>query len=359
MSQIKIKQIDDNNLVVMVSSETPIETINELTKGFIDRGLTEDLSKSTVSTRYFFRTKDKVQDLADELIKSLNKMRSPENVARDFAHQKAKRDMQQQQRTRSATMASAIPRATPNPPTASAAATLHPVPNQLAGQIGGQAKKSDYGPKGAGLYDRRVNDRRKANNLSDERVPGAGGPSASVKALSTKPGQLSAKQQADAESKKAKKLSGPVRKYTPAEIAALEEARKLKKNTEDAPWDRHATVPNADEQVQLYQKVNPAVPGEDAMSLQLANMMKSKAMMRPDHRQPSSEEMIMAGQAMGLVPSEEMQKTQEQQWGGAINNWLAEASKPISSRFQSEEEELAYWSSIKVNGGKTGGDYGF
>jgi hypothetical protein len=221
--------------------------------------------------------------------------------------------------------------------------------------------KSGYGPKlkEGSLYDPKVNDSRKRNNIeSAGRVPGAGGPNASIKAYSTT-GRGSAKEQAAAEQKKVKKLSGPVRQYSPAEIAALEEARKLKKNTENAPWDQHNAIPNADQQVELYKRVNPAIPGEDAMAMQLAGMMNSKAMMRPDHRQPSSEEMIMAGQAMGLVPTEEMQKAQEQQWGGAINNWLVEASKPISSRFQSEEEELAYWSSIKVNGGKTGGDFGF
>jgi len=219
-------------------------------------------------------------------------------------------------------------------------------------------EKSDYGPKGAGLYDPKVNDSRKRRNLTEERVPGAGGPSASVKAYSSRPGQLSAKQQAAADAKKAKKLSGPVKQYTPAQIAALNEARKLKKNYEDAPWVQHGSVPNADEQVQLIQKTNPAIPGEDAMSAQLANMMRSRAMMRPDHRQPTSEDMIMAGQIMGLVPTEEMVKAQEQKWGNTMN-WLQEAVKPISARFASEEEELAYWDSIKVNPSGGGGDYGF
>jgi hypothetical protein len=68
--------------------------------------------------------------------------------------------------------------------------------------------------------------------------------------------------------------------------------------------------------------------------------------------------MIMAGERMGLAPSEEMLKAGEQQWGGAINNWLAEAQKPISARFSSEEEEAAYWDSIKVNGSSRD-DYGF
>jgi hypothetical protein len=219
-----------------------------------------------------------------------------------------------------------------------------------------EMEKSNYGPKGAGLYDPKVNDSRKRNNLSEERVPGVGGPSASVKAYSSKPGQLSAKQQATAEAGKAKKLSGPVKHYTPAEVAALEEARKLKKTYEEAPWVQHGNVPNADQEVQLLQKRNPAVPGEDAMSTQLANMMHSRAMMRPDHSQPSSEDMIMAGQRMGFKTEEQL-KAQDQNWGKSMN-WLEEAVKPISDRFASEEEEMAYWSSIRVND-RGGGDYGF
>src|ERR1019366_3437280 len=111
--------------------------------------------------------------------------------------------------------------------------------------------------------------------------------------------------------------------------------------------------------VERVQRTNPAIPGEDSLATQLAAMMQSRAMMRPDHRQPSSEDMVAAGQAMGLAPTEEMVKAGEQQWGGAITNWLQEATKPISSRFASEEEEMAYWSSIKVNGGSSNGDYAF
>jgi hypothetical protein len=48
--------------------------------------------------------------------------------------------------------------------------------------------------------------------------------------------------------------------------------------------------------------------------------------------------------------SEEQAQAVEQQWNGAINNWLLEATKPISSRFSSDEEEMAYWRSIKING---------
>jgi hypothetical protein len=206
--------------------------------------------------------------------------------------------------------------------------------------------KSDYGKfKGGSQYDPAANVRRKATNVGAERFGNQ-----SVKSYTH--GKAFAQ-------KTPKGAAGPVKQFTPEQVAAINEARKLKKTAENAPWVTHNSVPNADYEVERLQKENPAIAGEDAMATQLAAMMQSKAMMRPDHRQPSSEEMVMAGQAMGLAPSEEMIKAADRQWHGTMNNWLLEASKPISQRFASEEEELAYWSSIKVNGGSGGSDFGF
>lgn len=207
-------------------------------------------------------------------------------------------------------------------------------------------EKSGYGPKRGGQYTVADNVKRKARNIGD--VAGEG-PNTNVKAYSSKAGQLSAKQQAALEAKKAKKLSGPVIQYTPEQLAAAREAYKLKKNFEEGPWAAHAPVPNGDEEVLKAQKVNPAVVGEDAMALQLASMMNGKAMLNPNHRQPTSEDMIMAGERMGLGANPELIKNTDQQWGGALNNWLAEACKPISQRFESQEEEEAYWANIKVS----------
>lgn len=208
---------------------------------------------------------------------------------------------------------------------------------------GDEMDKSGYGPKGSKLYNPADNARRKAGNVGAERFGNQ-----STKAYSK---NVMAQ-------KVPKGPAGPVKHYSPEQIAAINEANKLKKNAEGSPWMRHGEVPNADYEVQRLQITNPAIAGEDAMANQLANMMQSRAMMRPDHRQPSAEAFIQAGEAMGLAPSEEAITKSEQQWGGAINNWLTEACKPISQRFSSEEEEVAYWSSIKVNGGG-GGDYGF
>jgi hypothetical protein len=59
--------------------------------------------------------------------------------------------------------------------------------------------------------------------------------------------------------------------------------------------------------------------------------------------QPTDEQMFGH-----LVVTDEMAKTREKEWGGVINNWLTEATKPISQRFASQAEELAYWNNIKI-----------
>jgi hypothetical protein len=201
--------------------------------------------------------------------------------------------------------------------------------------------KSGYGPKGGGQYDPAANARRKATNVGTERFGNQ-----SVKSYTH--GKAFAQ-------KTPKGAAGPVKQYTPEQIAAINEARKLKKTAEGTPWVTHGSVPNADQEVQKLQVTNPAVPGEDAALAQLTNLMASKNMMHA--RTPSSEEMIKAGERMFGVNEQALEK-QDQQWGGAINNWLIEAQKPISARFASEEEEQAYWASIKVNDSKRD-DYGF
>jgi hypothetical protein len=140
------------------------------------------------------------------------------------------------------------------------------------------------------------------------------------------------------------KITKPIpTKYTPAQIAAIEEASKLKKNAEKLPWVTHAKVPNADTEVKRVQAVNPAVKGENALANQLANMMAGRAMLgNKPPRQPSNEEMFGH-----LVPTEDQLKKAEHDWNNRMN-WLEEAMKPISSRFKSPEEEEKYWASIKV-----------
>jgi hypothetical protein len=210
-------------------------------------------------------------------------------------------------------------------------------------------EKSGYGPKGGSQYSIADNTKRKANNVGDQVT--TIGQNKNVKAYSSKPGQLSAKQQA---AKAPSGAAGPVKQYSPAQIAAINEARKLKKNAEDgAPWANHAGVPNADQEVVQLQKTNPAVKAENLMANQLANLMAGRAMLGNAPRQPTDEEMFGR-----FVQSEEEIQKAENKWANNMN-WLEEATKPIASRFNSPEEEAAYWDSIRVSGGSSKDDYGF
>ena len=86
--------------------------------------------------------------------------------------------------------------------------------------------KSGYGPKGSGAYTPVDNIKRKQSRTGD--IAGEG-PNTAVRSFSSKPGQLSAKQSAGLEEKKKKKLSGPVKVYSPEEIKALQVKQKLGK----------------------------------------------------------------------------------------------------------------------------------
>jgi hypothetical protein len=235
---------------------------------------------------------------------------------------------------------------------------------QLKGALNGNdleksnyGKLKDVGGKTVSQYNPADNASRKMNNTGD-RIEGIG-QNANAKAYSTRPGQLSAKQSASAEAAKLKSINRkqPVKTYTPEQIAAINEANKLKKNAENNPWVQHGCVPNADQELAKMQRANPVERAENLMANQLANLMQGRAMLGQSHKQPTAEDFIRAGEAMGLAPSEEQLQKAEDGWNNRMN-WLQEAVKPISARFNSPEEEAAYWDSIKVNGsGKD--DYGF
>jgi hypothetical protein len=193
----------------------------------------------------------------------------------------------------------------------------------------GDLDKSGYGPKGGGQYTPADNAKRKSGNVGTETVGNQ-----SVKAYSKNP----------MAHKVPKGAAGPVKQYTPEQIAAVNEANKLKKNAEGSPWASHPGVPNADREVEKLHKANPVNKAEDIMSNQLANMMAGKAMLgvKPP-AQPTDQEMFGH-----LVPTEEAIEKAEAKWNNTFN-WLQEAQKPISSRFSSPEEEEQYWNSIKVN----------
>ena len=82
--------------------------------------------------------------------------------------------------------------------------------------------KSNYGPKGMNLYDPAVNLKRKANRTGEEKP--FLGPNRETQHY-TSAAWGTAKQQAAAEGKKAKTLSGPVKTFTPEQVAAFNTAR--------------------------------------------------------------------------------------------------------------------------------------
>ena len=93
---------------------------------------------------------------------------------------------------------------------------------------------------------------------------------------------------------------------------------------------------------------------EQQHAQRLANQLQKSGVLgtRPPPRQPTSEEMAMAAQNMwaqqnGFSTQEEMNKA-EAEWGNGINNWLAEAAKPINQKFKNEQEEREFWDRIKV-----------
>ena len=110
----------------------------------------------------------------------------------------------------------------------------------------------------------------------------------------------------------------------------------------NAKWGSHLPFPSANANMPNIQPKT----GDDVSAQQLADLMVGKNMLgvQPPP-QPTNEQMFGH-----LVPSEAQLKKAEDGYYNGINNWLAEATKPISSRFASEEEELAYWKSVKVSG---------
>lgn len=397
MSKIKFEQISDDLLEVVIPEDTPIEMVEKLTKSFKDKGLIEDRENSTLATRYFYRPEDKANELADKLIKSLEGLAKNDQLPywhpkSKFENQKRVREMEISERRgkngvkqpsnlSTAPEPHVMPDAAPKmpatastaPPKTAAAPTFPkmydntPAAMSTAGGTGRryatipdlanktdhvegcqcekclEMNKSNYGPKGAGQYSAVDNARRKSNNLDPVGV----GPNVNAKAISTKPGQMSGKAQADltARIQRAANKKQPVKTWTPEQIEEENKKRGLKKS-----WGQHLPFPSAEEEIMKLAQSNPTFGGEEAVANQLAEMMKSKAMLNPNHNQPSNAMFDAAGEAMGLGVSEEVLKTQEQGWNNTINSWLAEATKPISSRFASEEEELAYWSKIKVTG---------
>lgn len=380
MSKILFEQISENEIEVSIPAETPMEMVQELTKSLISKGLVEDLRKSTLSTRYFYRPQDNANELADKLIKSLENMSGLNKAKKHWwassqeevdAWKAKNRAIDRADQAKRAGVK--IPTSTPNKPPAPASGvnTLPSVPNKihnpaLSGTVDYYKKgtqksevmhkqddpdcacekcdmeKSGYGPKRGGQYTLADNIRRKANNTGD--VTGFGSNVNTKQYTSAKFSNTTP--QTDPKLKRRQ----PVKQWTPEQIAEENAKRGLKKS-----WGEHLPFPSVEEELMALAKETLG-GGEDVAANQLAQMMHNKNLLK--FNQPSSQEFTAAGEAMGLGVSEEMLKSEEQAWGNTMNNWLAEATKPISQRFNSEEEELAYWSRIKV-AEKKEDDYGY
>ncbi len=396
MSKIEFEQISDDVIEVVIPPETPMAMVEQLRKSFVSRGLVEDLGNSTLSVRYFYRPEDKANNLADKLIKSLQGLTKSDELPywhpkAQMANQKRVREMEIAERRAKIGMSpqapvSAAPAITPPVPAApaqpvpTAPNTLTPanytkpfpkmVDSDLANQntAGGSGKryayindpvdkgddededdveKSGYGPKGGGQYSAVDNARRKSNNLDPVGV----GPNVNAKAYSTKPGQLSGKASAALTARLQNKANKkqPVKQFTPEEIAAENKKRGLAK-----AWGQHLPFPSAEEEIMKLAGVEHQT-GEQKAAQQMANLLAGKKMlgdipvgmrhMFADPKpQPTDQEMFGH-----LAVSEEMAKAAEREWSGTLNNFFAEATKPLSQRFRTEEEELAYWNSIKVS----------
>lgn len=378
MSKIQFEQINDEIVEISIPAETPMEIVQQLTKSLTARGLVEDVQNSTLSTRYFYRPQDKLNKKADELIKSLQQLAKNDDEE-PYWTDKSKRlqqiknrklDIVERQRKAGVNV-------TPKPPTppSTGPVTISGTPNKLVGEVGenrgysqssmNYAKKlkqseshdmdeqneededfdksNSVKPFGHNIYDEKANVKRKMNNTGEQ--TGFGG-NVNTKRYTTAKFSNSTPQ-TDPKIKKPQ----PVKQFTTEQIQEMNRQRNLKKG-----WANHNSIPSAEEEI-LKLARETAQSGEDAMANQLAKMMQSKAMLG-GHQQPTEQEMIMMGEQMGLGAPEQVLKTEESKWGNTLNNWLIEASKPIAQRFNSEEEEMAYWDKIKI-GDRDDGSSGY
>ncbi len=135
---------------------------------------------------------------------------------------------------------------------------------------------------------------------------------------------------------------------SPAQRAAADVARMLNKPV--SKLNREQVLAKAKEVL------------EQQHAQRLANQLQKGGALgvRPTPGQPSNQEMAAAARNMwaqqnGFSSQEDMNKA-ESEWGQGINNWLVEATKPISQRFKNEQEEREYWDRIKINDSGRGND---
>lgn len=362
MSKIEFEQISEDEIEVILPPETPMEIVEQIKKSFTAKGLVEDLAKSTVNVRYYFRPQDEANQLADELIKSLKEL-AKDDVP--YWHPKAKKQWKRDMDAKDAMARLTAKR----PPATTGPNRMVEVPKSPAVKpktvfdpaLSGKVKynkseaahdendencaceactmnKSDYGPKGAKLYNQADNVRRKANNTGNQ--TGFGNNVNTKRYTSAKFSNQTP--QTDPKLKRPQ----PVKSLKDGTLSpSIAEEIKARANLKKSAWGQHLPFPSAEEEIMKLAKADKTAQGEDVLANQLANLMQDKAMLgAPPPSQPTDEQLFGH-----LVVTEEMAKANEQKWQGAAFDWLKEAAKPIGQKFASEEEELAYWNSIKVS----------
>jgi len=358
MSRIKFSQIDSKTLEVAISEETPLDIVEQLNKSLISKGMTQDITNSTLSIRrYSFYSTSKAEDIADRLIKSLVNLTKDDTA---LSPMEQRRKMMAEAQGVEYVPNKVVPKVNqtftgrtsiPEKPDQTNVDRMNQLKKPAANILPKKAasddsqhdvQKSSYGPKGAELYSQADNARRKVKNVGD--IAGQG-PNKNVKSYSSKPGQLSAKAQAS----NLIREQGKLNRKQPVKILSQEEKDELAiKMGLKKSWINHNAIPNADKEVIKVDTVQKAIISESALANQLANLMDNKSMLGQSYRQPTSEEMIAAGESMGLASSNDVINKAEDRWNNSFNNWLVEASKPISQRFSSPEEEQLYWNSIGI-----------
>ena len=298
MSKIKVNQISENEVEVVLNGDVPLAMIESLTKSLEDKGLVQDLVKGTISKRYFNKPITSTHEVADELIKSLEAISKGKlpywaNSQADVAAHKAKNKAYDLQAQVKAAGAATTPKPiTPAPTTP--ARTLPGVPNtlfnpEMSGKVNYTKKSDDHKENDPKCVCPPCCDKRKVN------------------------------------------------------------LAKSIQDMKDNKWGKHNQFPTADQP-----NTNQNLPtGEQLMANQLANMMMGKNMMKAVTGAPLLGSVVPAQptdeQLFGhLVPSEVQLKKAEDKYNN-VNSWLLEAVKPISSRFASEEEEMEYWSKLSVS----------
>lgn len=335
MSRIKVDQINDNEVLVSLPADAPMEIVQQLIKSLSARGLVEDVQNSTLSSRSFYRPTS--NSIADELIKSLQGLvKDDEDNTWHMNKPGAKQALVEQNRKVDAenrVKRAGIKPPQPSIPNQTVPAVLPPNVNRLIDLQHNKVKKDDDDVEKSGHYgyDDNDNARRKARNVGNKLGTG---PNENVKQYtSVKP----AGSQTDPKLKKPQ----PVKIFTPEEKAALAVKMGLKKNT---AWGQHLPHPNAEVELAKMRQHNQISP-EDLLAQQLYNVMSGKAMLgQQPPPQPTDEQMF--GQ---YVVTEEMAKKADDKWGNTFNNWLVEAQRPISERFASEQEELNFWKNLRVD----------